>query len=198
MNSAHRLSATAAVALALLLSGGTPPASADPPFTQILDQQQPVFDATANFYAIGGDSSQILAQTVVAGADGILTEVQLPIRCGSGRLIVEIRELSGSEPAERRLRRRSVSARMLPPTDPQVFRSFLFGRSIRLSAGDAYAIVLSNPSGSCGIPSGPIGDSYLPGEAFFEAAPNLPGWVPFSDTEERLDLPFRTFLLVRP
>ncbi len=198
MNPTRPLPLTLILGLLLVLTAAAPRANAQPPFTQVLDQEQAVFDASANFYAIGGDSDQILAQVVVAGIGGVLTEVQLPIGCGSGRLIVEIRELSGVEPAARPRRRRSVPARMLPPTNPPVFRSFLFGRSLRFAAGDAFAIVLSNPSGSCGIPSGPIGDSYLPGQAFFEAAPNEPGWVPFSDTEERLDLPFKTFMLIRP
>jgi len=189
---------TLSSALALGLFATALPTAAQP-FTQVLDQEQALFDATANFYAIGGaGSGQILAQTVVAGVDGVLTEIQLPIVCDVGRLVIEIRELSGAEPAERALRRRTVPADMLPPTNPPVFRSFLLGRSLRFAAGDAFAIVLSNPSGSCGIPPGPIGDSYLPGQAFFEAAPNPPGWVPFSETEVRLDLPFRTFMLIRP
>jgi hypothetical protein len=198
MNPYRPFSLTLNVGFVLVLAAWACPTAAQPPFSQVLDQEQPVFDATASFYAIGGGSSQVLAQVVVAGVDGVLTEIELPVGCDSGRLVVEIRELSGVEPAARALRRRPVSARMLPPTNPPVFRSFRFGRSLRFSAGDAFAIVLSNPSGSCGIPPGPIGDSYLPGQAFFEAAPNLPGWVPFSDTEERLDLPFRTLMLIRP
>jgi len=59
-----------------------------------------------------------------------------------------------------------------------------------VAPGDVYTLVLRNTGGSCGLLRGPEGDPYAGGEGFFAARPNPPGWIPFSATETRLDLPF--------
>ena len=156
-----------------------------------IDQMQPVVDDTVGGLAIGGASQQKLAQTVTVGLDGRLVGVFLPIGCDSGRLVIEIRELDAEgKPSDVVLRRREFNAANISPIGP-VFRFFPL-RVPLLSAGDRFAVVLQNPTGSCAIFSSPVGDSYAGGEGFFEALPNPPGWVPFSDTETRLDLPFIT------
>ncbi|HMB90682.1 MAG TPA: hypothetical protein VKP65_07535 [Rhodothermales bacterium] len=50
----------------------------------LLDQQQPIFDATGNPLAIGGGSDQILAQVLVPSESGFLREVELPVACSDG------------------------------------------------------------------------------------------------------------------
>ena len=165
--------------------------------TTVLDQIQPVVDSSVGGLAIGGTSDQRLAQTVTAGVDGRLVGVMLPIACASGRLIVEIRDVVGGEPGPNVLSRRGFRAERIPDLGAtfQFFRAR--GGGLRLMAGDQFAIVLDNPTGGCGIFRGPVGDSYSAGEGFFEALPNPPGWVPFSETDTRLDLPFMTVVVVR-
>jgi hypothetical protein len=146
-------------------------------------------DSTVGGAAIGGASEQQLAQTVTVGLAGELVGVFLPIGCDSGRLLIEIRTLDDGSPGDVVLGRRRFDAVDVPPIGP-VFRLFRMGAGLSFAAGDRFAIVLRNREGSCGIFRGPVGDSYARGEGFFQALPNPPGWVPFSDT--RLDLPFMT------
>lgn len=158
------------------------------------DQMQPSVDITVGGLAIGDTSEEQLAQTVTVGLDGWLEGVFLPIGgCDSGRLIIEIRTLDGDSPSDVVLRRRRFNAADVPQVGP-VFRLFRMGGWLSFSAGDRFAIVLRNPTGSCGIFQGPEGDSYAGGQGFFQALPNPPGWVPFSATETRLDLPFMTLM----
>ncbi len=164
--------------------------------TSVLDQVQAVIDSSVGGLAIGGLSDQRLAQTVTVGIDGQLVGVMLPIVCASGRLIVEIRDVVGGEPGPNVLSRRRFPAQRIPDLGA-TFQFFqVRGGGLRLMAGDQFAIVLDNPTGQCGIFRGPVGDSYTAGEGFFEALPNPPGWVPFSETETRLDLPFMTMVRV--
>jgi hypothetical protein len=170
-------------------------AAADPPIT-LMDQMQAVIDSTVGGLAIGGESDQRLAQTVTAGIDGRLTALMLPIACESGRLVVEIRDVIGGEPGPTVLSRGTFPATRIPNLGP-TFQMVPIRGSVNLTAGDQFAIVLDNPSGSCGIFRGPVGDSYPGGQGLFEALPNPPGWIPFSETEDRLDLPFITVVRTR-
>jgi len=157
-----------------------------------VDQLQPVIDDTVGPMAIGGASEQKLAQTVTVARAGRLRGIFLPISCDSGRLIIEIRnvDLSGA-PGGVVLGRHAFGSEDITPVGP-VFRFFRFGNDPDLSlvAGARFAIVLRNPTGSCGISRGPLGDAYTGGAGFFDARPNPSGWIPFSETETRLDLPF--------
>lgn len=159
-----------------------------------IDQMQPLIDTTAGALAIGGASQEKLAQTVTVGHDGRLRGVYLPIVCDSGRLIVEIRNVDSSgTPSSILLGRSSFPAGDIAMIGP-LFRYFNLDDDSDLSfvSGNRFAIVLRNPTGTCGIFRGPTGDSYTGGAGFFDALPNPPGWIPFSATETGLDLPFVT------
>jgi hypothetical protein len=162
----------------------------------VIDQMQAVVDDSVGGMAIGGTSDQRLAQTVTVGVSGRLIGIMLPVACESGRLVIEIRDVVGGEPGDNILSRRRIRAERIPDLGAtfQLFR--VRGGGLHLMAGDQFAIVLDNRSGGCGIFRGPVGDSYSGGQGLFEALPNPPGWVPFSETEDRLDLPFMTLVRV--
>lgn len=164
----------------------------------VLDQVQAVVDTTVGGLAVGGASDQRLAQTITVGVDGRLIGVMLPIGCDSGRLVLEIRDVVGGEPGPTVLSRRQIRADRIADVGSafQLIRVGMGG--VPATAGDQLAIVLDNPTGSCGVFRGPVGDSYAGGQGFFEALPNPPGWIPFSDTETRLDLPFITVVRTGP
>jgi hypothetical protein len=176
------------VVLAVLLAAASAEAQ-----SAVIDQIQSAIDRTAGSLGIGGPNEQQLAQVVTVGVEGELTGVYLPIACSDGRLIIEIRDLDGDAPGTTVLRRRVFRASRIPPLG---FVHILFGlgRGLFFVPGDRFAIVLRNTTGSCGIAPGPEGDLYARGEGFFDARPNPPGWVPFSETETRLDLPFMTVM----
>jgi len=163
---------------------------------QFIDQMQPVIDTTAGSLAIGGASQEKLAQTVTVGLNATLHGLYLPIGCDTGRLIVEIRNVeSNGAPGTVVFGHQGFLAEDVPSIGP-LFRYFRLGDDpgLTFTAGSRFAIVLRNPTGSCGIFRGPTGDSYSQGDGFFDARPNPPGWVPFSMTEARLDLPFMTVM----
>ncbi len=170
------------------------PVLADPPVT-ILDQVQGVIDDTVGGMAVGGGSDQRLAQTVTVGVSGRLVGVMLPIACESGRLVMEIRDVVGGEPGPTVFARTRIPAVRIPDLGP-TFQQVPVRGAVNFSVGDEFAVVLDNPTGGCGIFRGPVGDSYAGGQGFFEALPNPPGWVPFSETESRLDLPFMTVVRI--
>jgi hypothetical protein len=169
-----------------------------------VDQMQPLVDTSVGGMAIGGPSQEKLSQTVTVGHSGHLRGVFLPIGCDSGRLIVEIRSVEPSgAPGIVLIARRAFPAEQVTVIGP-LFRYFKFeddddrdrdhDRDLTFLAGSRFAIVLRNPTGTCGIFRGPVGDTYTGGSGFFDALPNPPGWVPFSPTETRLDLPFMTVM----
>ncbi len=169
--------------------------------TPLIDQQQPVIDASVGGLAIGGVSQQKLAQIVTAGVSGVLTEVGLPVACASGDLVIEIQGAAGGIPNGVVLTSQTVPGASLPSFFPipgaASLRSLVFSAPVEISAGSQFAVVLSSP-GECGVFQGPIGDSYPGGNAFFDARPNPAGvWVCMCDfTGARFDLPFQT--LVEP
>lgn len=141
----------------------------------ILEPIQPGFAPAAPTHAIGGASEQQLAQTFTIVRDGTLAGVFLPVGCGSGQLEIEIRNVEGDEPGTTVLGSQHFSAESIV-TDVTVFKLFRLP-GLPVSAGDRLAMVLRNPTGSCGMASGPEGDPYPGGEAFFDARPNPPGWL---------------------
>lgn len=179
------------VALALPARGQRPSSN--------LDQQQPLVDASKNTtFAVGGASEQKLAQTFTVGLPGRLTEVRFPIGCADGMLSVEIQGTTpAGEPDGVVLLRRSIRANRLPTVVPGTFEPLRLGGGLRVAPGDHLAIVLSNSTGSCGVALGPDGDAYLDGRSFFDARPNLPGWIPISSSSPEDDLPFQTFVFGR-
>jgi hypothetical protein len=162
----------------------------------VTDQEQASFDATLGNWAVGGASQQKIAQSVTAGMNGPLAAVELPIACSSGTLIVEIVALDAAgRPTSRVLGSASVPAADLPPVTPPEFRRISFRPPIPMSAGDRFAIVLRNPTGSCALNRCPPGDPYPGGESFFDARPNPPGWISHKETGEPSDdIPFRTLI----
>ena len=148
---------------------------------------------TTGALAIGGGSGseQMLAQTVTAALDGEMNALFLPVACASGRLVIEIRDVVGGLPGSTVLLRRRVPAASLPAVGLR-FRRIALGHRLPVAAGDRFAVVLSNPTGSCGIAQGPVGDSYAGGGGFFDARPNPPGWIPLSPD---LDLAFMEIVL---
>ena len=179
-------------ALCLIL-GASGPAQA----ISMIDQQQPIIDSAVGGLAIGGTSTQKLAQVVTAGLSGYLTEVRLPVACDAGStLMVEIQEVTAGEPNGVVLTSQAVPGTSLPPffPSPPSFRSVVLSTPVSLTAGDQFAIVLRS-AGSCGVFGGPVGDSYGGGNLYFDALPNLPGWVCVcSFAGGRFDLPFQTLV----
>jgi hypothetical protein len=173
----------------LLLAAGGAYAQTD----QVIDQMQPRTDASAGALAIGGGSAsqQKLAQTLTVALDGEMTALFLPVACASGRLVIEVRDVVGGLPGPNLLARRTVAAARLPAVGLR-FRRIALGRGLTVAAGDLRAVVLSNPTGSCGIAQAPVGDSYAGGGGFFDARPNPPGWIPLSPD---LDLAFMEIVL---
>lgn len=158
-----------------------------------IDQSQPLGDATAGFtFAIGGPSGQILAQVFTAGVTGKMRELEIPVGgCPAGRLEIEIRDAPGGLPGTAILAREGFDALSLP----SVVGAFVVLRirpSPDLVAGTQYAFVLSNPTGSCGILPGPVGNPYSGGNGYFNIPPG--GWVSLSLGTGREDLPFFTYM----
>lgn len=176
-------------ALAPATAGAQPPAIA-------LDAMLPRAEASAGTLAIGGPSRQRLAQTFTAELSGRLLGVFLPVRCASGRLVLEIRELEGDLPGDTTLVRQVVPAAHVRSLDFH-FQFFDLGGGTAIAPDIRLALVLSNPDGVCGIARGPEGDSYPGGAGYFEASPNEPGWIPLAATDPRHDHPFLVVVKVR-
>lgn len=191
------LNALAPLALLALSVPVALPLAAQPP-TLTIDQEQPAVDAAASTLAVGGPSEQKLAQTVTVGRAGRLAEVRFAIGCADGVLEIEIQGVDGAGvPDGVPLLRRRVRADRLPAVVPATFEALPLPRRLRIAPGDRLAVVLSNPTGSCGVARSPAGDLYAGGQAFFDARPNPPGWVPFTPSEPSDDLPFQTVVFGR-
>jgi hypothetical protein len=170
---------------------------AAPSFLRVaVDQSQPVADAAATFtFAIGGPSAQVLAQTFTAGASGKLRQVDLPVACDAGALVLQVRDVTGGVPGTTVLATETYDATTFAPFTPGVatFASLRLAPAPTLAAGTTYALVVSDPTGSCGILPGPVGDPYAGGTAWvLDAATG--NWQPLSLGNNRDDLPFVTYL----
>lgn len=188
-----------ALTIAMTLAGRPHIAEAAP----VLDQQQPTIDSSVGGLAIGGNSQQRLGQTVTAGMNGDLVQVDLPVGCaGTGDLIIEIRDVaSGGSPGSTLLSTTTIAGTTLPsfPLGGVTFRTLTLATSVAVSTASKFAIVLNSTgttaSDGCGIFRGPVGDSYTGGDLYFDALPNTPGvWVHNCGEfpGDRCDLPFRT------
>jgi hypothetical protein len=162
----------------------------------IIDTSQPVIDGTVGGLVIGGSSQQKLGQTITVERQGELRAVYLPIACSSGLLTIDIRDVdSTGKPGTAVLARRYFTRSSAPSIGP-VFTRFKIG-GIHFNPGDRFAIVIANSSGSCGIFNGPLGDTYVMGDGYFDARPNAPGWIPFAQfAGSRRDLPFLAEVLM--
>ena len=141
----------------------------------IVDQEQTMTTTTP--FAIGGDAEELLAQSFTLGMAGEMTHIRIPVACSSGELIVEIQRLGADGlPNGDVVTRARVPAADIPPPLGD-FVSIYFSPPVTVSPGEKYAIVLSNPTGECGMLSGPAGDSYPGGQFFYDARPDEPGWI---------------------
>jgi hypothetical protein len=168
----------------------------------VVDQQQPAIDPSANTLAIDNNpnSQQKLAQSFTVGVDGRLREIQIPVGCASGRLWLEIVDLDSSgAPGSTVLKSSVVNANRLNQTIGGAGTAFLAiqirGR-LDVRRGQKLAFILRNDKGSCGMANGPAGDTYSGGEAFYDARPNPPGWIRPSPGSA-LDYPFKTIIRTR-
>ncbi len=157
---------------------------------KVIDQLQPNIDNNIAL-AIGGDSNseQKLAQTMTIEVTGTLKGIFLPIDCANGRLRISINEVVAGEPGTLEYTAKQLRASRVSESITK-FRYFALPGNLEIYAGDEYAVVLENRTGSCGISGSPEGDSYIGGGGFFDARPNAPGWISFEATESRFDLPF--------
>ncbi len=165
----------------------------------VLDQQQPLIDATTGGLSVGGFYRQKLAQIVTAGVAGRLAEVRLPLPCPPDTFLeVQIQGVTGDTPNGIVLASQLVPGTLLPyrfPGAADPFNSIFFDAPASFEAGDRFAIVLDSP-GDCGIFRSPVGDTYAGGNLYFDTRPNPEGvWVCVCDfAGDRFDLPFQTFV----
>jgi len=180
-----------ALAAAVVVSGTA--FAAEP----VLDQSAPVDPGAALTWAVGGAGHQWVAQTLTVGIDGHLAEVRVPIGCGSGRVVAEIRDVDPGTglPGTTVLVRRSYRADFFPTVVTATFEPLRLGGRAAVAAGDRVAIVIGNPTGSCGILQGPAGDPYGGGTGFTSDDLDPGVWVPFSTGVGATDdLPFQSFV----
>ncbi len=162
----------------------------------VLDQRQQAIDTSLGSLVVGGDSRQRLAQSVTVGLSGPLAEIRLPISCESGTLILQIVELSGGLPTGRVLHTEHVPASDLPLTTPPVFQAIEIRPRLPMRAGDVFAFVLGNPTGSCGLWRSETAE-YVAGQGYFNDAVNDFRWISFKDFPEGTqDLSFETWIEV--
>lgn len=195
------------IVVVLLLAGGAASAG-----VQLIASHP--FVGSSNV-AIGGETEQMLAQIFTpsvttppfpAGVTGgRLDRIELIIRCdpdSTGLLTVELQEV-GSDGLPNGVVLGSVSATPAAlhaaAPDP-VFSQVEFRiPGIRIEVGVSYAIVMRADESVACASAGLAGfsDSHPGGDAFFDARPNPPGWIPLAPPESPVkDLPFWVYVVV--
>lgn len=187
-----------ALVAGLFLTAGCDRPAADPPFRR--GQQQPRVDLARGTLAIHpAGVGQVLSQTFTPGDTQWLGYVELPVGCGAGVLLnVKIRDgLGGAVLHE-------ANADGLPEVIDgtlqliQVFDPAASLPGIQLRRGREYAFELSALPGpgatatTCGLASGPAGNSYSGGRGFYQDPINGPSFLPIpaGRTTDDEDLPF--------
>lgn len=166
--------------------------------TPVIDQHQKIADPSRPLAIQPPGVGQNLAQTFTAGRRGELAYVRLPVACDAGSL-VRIQILKNG------LLGGILSDYTYDPAhtvQDGTFLNFQIYSYVPMVPGRIHAIVLSSlaRSGSssppsCSISSGPAGDSYPGGGAYYEDIPtNGPGWLPLPNRRNHGDLPFGTLL----
>jgi hypothetical protein len=163
----------------------------------VLDQVALPNNAEPFTYALNSD--QVLYQSLTVGLSGRLAELRLPIGCGSGEVIVEIFNADPTTglPVAGGLPRltRSFRADMFPEVVSIDFQPLPLGGRVGVTAGDEIVIVLSNPTGSCGIAAGVEGDIYTLGTGHADDLTNIFPPVPLNISPGGGDdLPFQTLV----
>jgi hypothetical protein len=167
--------------------------------TAELDQQQPVIDISVGGIAVGSFSQQKVAQVVTAGISGHLTEIRLPLVCGPiSSLILQIQGVTNEKPNGTVLGTTIVPGSSLPSFFPGevTLRPLQLSQPIAVTQGHQFAIVLDATGEGCGMFQGPVGDSYVGGNAYFDSRPNPVGmWVCMCEfASARWDVPFQTLV----
>jgi len=160
-----------------------------------IDQSSPVDLAAPFTLAVGGGSGQQLAQVVTVGLPP-LKAINLAIGCSHEDPGAELTLSIVGVDESGRPNATVLAMERFPVTDlPDVVDGRLVALDITpplgLRPGTQYAFVLQS-NGSCGLLPGPVGDPYAGGDAYFDAAPNPPGWLPISIGTDRYDLGFQT------
>lgn len=164
----------------------------------VLDQQQTTVTlgilGEGWFVGPSGESDYQLAQTVTAGIGGRLSRVEFPIECEGGTLVVEVTDVVASdEPGTTVLSRTEVEASLFPPGAGFPFRAIDLATAPRISAGVHFAIVLSNPTGRCGVGMGTSLDLYPRGRSVFRYRPDG-FWQTTGGFSDPIDSAFRTWV----
>jgi hypothetical protein len=143
--------------------------------------------------AIGGPSGQVLAQTFTAAIGGRLAEIRLPIGCASGELILQVKDVAADgKPGTAVLATRHYAADLFPTTVSGDFQSLPLGGRVGLTPGERIALVLSNPTGSCGVLPG-ISSGYADGDGWMLDLTY--GWQPLLISNSSVtDVGFQTFV----
>lgn len=160
----------------------------------VVDQQQLGIETRFQF-EIGLTHGYRIAQTVTAGMDGRLAQIQMPVTCSSGTLIVEITPLDGDVPGTTVRSRADVGAALLPVVTPLVFRSFDLDRPVVMSAGERFAIVLRNETGDCHVGMADTLNPYSRGDSFFTFH-DPPLWSHTGGFLDPFDTAFKTLIEV--
>jgi hypothetical protein len=159
----------------------------------VLDQSAPVDPVAPTTWALS--PTQNLIQSFTVGLHGRLAELDLPIGCASGEVILEIYDaLPSGLPDTTALRlRRSYAANLFPLIVSAEFQPLPLGGRVGVNPGDRLTLVLSNPTGSCGIQFGIAGDPYLGGTGIADDPTDSYPGAPLilSGTD---DLPFQMFV----
>lgn len=158
----------------------------------VLDAYVPAWSGSP--LALGGGSEQRLAQTFTARRTGAVDRVDLVLACsdteaGSGLVEVALQGVlpDGSPDGVDRARV-AVSKDLLGP--PPIAPRPLYLRGTTVEAGERYAIVVAATGADDCAMGGSIWDTglfgYPHGEAFYDARPNPPGWLPLGPDSQDL------------
>ncbi len=180
--------------LALALAA---PAVAAPPLPAVVVAEQVDVRMPENT-VLGGGADQRFAQVFRVGAEGYLSHVMLPLQCQAGaRVRVTVQDAAAGVPSGVVRTLQDVSGRVLDgvPTGRTVgMRMVEFARPPLLPPGD-YAFTLERLNKyDCVLWTGPKGDTYTAGKAYFIAKGNPPYWIELFDAAGPYDLAFQVFL----
>lgn len=152
------------------------------------------------WWAIGGGSDQALGQTITASLSGDLIGMFMPIDCTDGTLMFQIRNIVNDETGDTVLYEFEIDASELQKlvVGKSYYRLFPIilppSRPLYFEAGERFAVVLDNYTGSCGIHKS-IVENYEGGDGYCRS-PSDDHWIPLSLGGNPPDLPFMTLMLV--
>jgi Calcium-binding EGF domain len=132
------------------------------------DQSQQLADGAG---ALGSTAEQRMAQVVVPNVSAALRELRLGVEILTPGAVVrvEVQRVTNGVPNGVVL----ASSEIVGPTSAPV--AVVLQTALQLQAGVPFSLVLSSDGDEIGFYG--LGDPYPPGEGFFEANYNPPGWV---------------------